>query len=187
MRPNCKKKPSSLKPSPISPWFLSSAYWYCVAQEGSEIQMFSERRYTWFFTLISVRLGGIIAQIQQTQHKNTEARDDNAKGTASWTYGHIKIEVSSQLRPLHSLSYLLSLILAVSTVSRYNQQHPYCSTSQFRKTDIGEVIAMRLQCSNVMSGMTFALWCPLKLSGCIWEWEHVQDNVLKKGQQVCKR
>ena len=136
------------------------------------------------FHSLSVRLGGIIAQVQQSQHKNTKARDDNAKGTASWPYRHIKIEVSSQLRPLHSLPYLLSLILAVSTVSRYNQQHPYCSTSQFRKTDIGEVIAMRLKCSNVKSGMTFALWCPLKLSGCFWEQDHVQDNVLKMGQQV---
>lgn len=32
------------------------------------------------FHSLSVRLAGIIAQIQQTQHKNTEARDDNAKG-----------------------------------------------------------------------------------------------------------
>ena len=32
------------------------------------------------FHSLSVRLAGIIAQIQQAQHKNTEARDDNAKG-----------------------------------------------------------------------------------------------------------
>ena len=72
------------------------------------------------FHSLSVRLGGIIAQVQQSQHKNTEARDDNAKGTASWPYRHIKIEVSSQLShcipcPTFWVIYLLWVQYDVTT------------------------------------------------------------------------
>lgn len=140
------------------PSILRSACWYCVAQDGSQRQMSSQKNTYMIFHLTSVRIGCIIAQIQHTQHKNTEASDDKAKGTPSWTYVPIKIEVKPELRPFNCLPYLLSIMFSMSRISWYNSQHPHALTWKFRKTDIGEV---RLQCSNAQSSLTFAHWCPL--------------------------
>ena len=59
-------------------------------------------------------------------------------------------------------------------------QHPHACTWELRKTDIRELMAMRLQCSTVQVDLfslmpTIIVWLYLEMEG-------VQVNILKMGQ-----